>query len=261
MDLPQIESHPDPAEQRLRDSRRFRGAALLATAFVAVLWWIRLFEHVFGDFSALALRPREAFGAIGILTAPLLHASFAHLLSNSLPLLILITLSLAVVPRAAQRAFVLIWLGSGVGVWWLARDSAHLGASGLAHGLMFFVFAIGLLRRERAAIAAALIAFFLYGGMVLTVLPGDPQVSWETHLGGALAGVLAALLWYRRDPAPARKRYSWEDEEEAEAAHADADPLEPARPERVPVLWQRQAPSRGQVLPFPVRRPPDDDAR
>lgn len=261
MDLPQIESHPDPAEQRLRDSRRFRGAALVATGFVAVLWWVRVFEHVFGDFTALALRPREAWGAIGILTAPLLHASFAHLLSNSLPLLILITLSLAVVPRAAQRAFVLIWLGSGVSVWWLARDSAHLGASGLAHGLMFFVFAIGLLRRERAAIAAALIAFFLYGGMVLTVLPGDPQVSWETHLGGALAGVLAALLWYRRDPAPARKRYSWEDEEEAEAAHADADPLEPARPQHVPVLWQRQAPSRGQVLRFPVRRPPDDDAR
>lgn len=261
MDLPQIESHPDPAEQRLRDSRRFRGAALVATGFVAVLWWVRVFEHVFGDFTALALRPREAWGAIGILTAPLLHASFAHLLSNSLPLLILITLSLAVVPRAAQRAFVLIWLGSGVSVWWLARDSAHLGASGLAHGLMFFVFAIGLLRRERAAIAAALIAFFLYGGMVLTVLPGDPQVSWETHLGGALAGVLAALLWYRCDPAPARKRYSWEDEEEAEAAHADADPLEPARPQHVPVLWQRQAPSRGQVLRFPVRRPPDDDAR
>jgi len=256
MDLPQIEPHADPAEQRRRDSQRFRGAALLATAFVAALWWIRLLEQVLGEFPSLTLRPRDPWGAIGILTAPLLHASFGHLLSNTLPLLILITLSLAVVPRASKRAFVLIWLGSGVGVWWLARDSAHLGASGLGHGLMFFVFVIGLLRRDRPAIAAALIAFFLYGGMVLTVFPGDPQVSWETHLGGAASGVLAALLWYRLDPAPPRKRYSWEDEEDA--APADADPLEPARPDAVPMLWQRPPPPRGQVLRFPERRPPPD---
>lgn len=259
MDLPLLEPHLDPAEQRRRDGRRFRGAALAAIAFIGVLWWIRLFEQVLGDFPALALRPRDAWGAIGILTAPLLHASFGHLLSNTLPLLILITLGLAVVPRATQRAFALIWLGSGAGVWLLARESGHIGASGLGHGLMFFVFAIGLLRRDRPAIAAALIAFFLYGGMVLTVFPGDPQVSWEYHLGGALAGILSALWWFRLDPAPARKRYTWEDEEEAADVTGVDDPLEPPRPHEVPILWQHPVPSRGQILPFRPRRPPDDN--
>lgn len=258
MDLPHIEPDADPLEQRRRDSRRFRGAALVAIAFVAVLWWVLLFQQVLGDFPTLALRPREALGAIGILTAPLLHASFEHLLSNTLPLLILITLSLAVVPRAAIRAFVLIWLGSGIGVWLLARESSHIGASGLGHGLMFFVFTIGLLRRDRPAIAAALITFFLYGGMVITIFPGDPQVSWEYHLGGALSGILSALLWFRLDPPPARKRYTWEDEEDEDEPELDANPLEPARPNAVPVLWQRSEPERGQVLPFTPRPPPTD---
>src|SRR3546814_4881156 len=98
-----------------------------------------MFQHLFGDFPALALVPRTAHGLIGIITAPLLHGSFAHLVSNSLPLLLLITLSLSVVPRAAKRAFVVIWLLSGIFVWVFGRESSHIGASGIDHGLMFFL--------------------------------------------------------------------------------------------------------------------------
>jgi hypothetical protein len=124
---------------------------------------------------------------------------------------------------------------------------------------MFLVFALGLLRRDRAAIAAAMIAFMLYGGMLLTVLPREPGVSWQAHLGGALAGLVAAWLFRRSDPLPPRKRYSWE-LEEAQAAQAaamaDADrgQFEPGSPADVPVLWQRSEPERGAVLPFPERR-------
>src|SRR5690606_21455703 len=117
--------------------------------------------------------------------------------------------------------------------------------SGLTHGLMFFLFLLGLLRRDRPAIAAAMIAFFLYGGMLLTILPGDPKISWEAHMSGAFCGVLAALLWFRRDPAPARKRYSWEDEDEGIDALEEAlaaqerGMYEPPPPQDVPVLWVR----------------------
>jgi hypothetical protein len=104
-----------------------------------------------------------------------------------------------------------------------------------------------------------MIAFLFYGGMLLTVLPQEPGVSWQSHLGGALAGVLAALLFRRLDPALPRKRYSWEDEEEDTLLPLD-DELEPPLPREVPVLWQRtQAEdSRGVVLHFPPRpRDPD----
>ncbi len=254
MDLPLVDHHGDAAAQRKRDAARLRGAALSACAFLALLWWMHLFQHLFGEFPVLALHPRTLDGLIGVVTAPLLHGSFAHLVSNSLPLLILITLGLSVVPRATKRAFVVIWLFSGLFVWAVGRESGHIGASGLDHGLMFFLFVIGIARRDRPAVAAALIAFFMYGGMVLTILPNDPQTSWEYHLGGALAGTLSALLWRRLDPAPARKRYDWEDDEEGDTASPTGDTLEPSRPDDVPVLWQRPQAPTGQVLPFPERR-------
>lgn len=259
MDIPLIDQHRDRVAQQKSDARRLRGAALSAVAFLALLWWVHLFQHLFGDFPALALHPRELAGLVGILTAPLLHGSFAHLVSNSLPLLLLITLSLSVVPRAAKRAFAVIWLFSGIFVWAVGRDSGHIGASGIDHGLMFFLFVIGIVRRDRPAVAAALIAFFLYGGMVLSILPNDPQISWEYHLGGALAGTASAVLWRRLDPAPMRKRYDWEDEDDSDAGMASDTTLEPVRPNDVPVLWQRQETPTGQVLPFPKRQPPRNE--
>ena len=179
-------------------------------------------------------------------------------------MLVLGTLTLAVYPRSALRVVALVWLLSGIGTWLFGRPSVHIGASGLAHGLMFYLFLMGLLRRDRAAVATAMIAFFMYGGMLLSVLPGDPSISWEAHLFGAVSGLLAALIWYRRDPAPPRKRYSWEDEDESlepledGLAAQDRSVLEPDRPTDVPVLWQRDVPderddARGQVLPFRPR--------
>jgi hypothetical protein len=123
---------------------------------------------------------------------------------------------------------------------------------------MFLVFTLGLLRRDRPSIAAAMIAFFLYGGMLLTVLPREAGVSWQAHLGGAVAGVVAAWLFRRSDPLPPRKKYSWEIEEElAEpAAQRERDELELATPPEVRVLWQRPPvpDTRGVVLRFPPRR-------
>lgn len=104
-------------------------------------------------------------------------------------------------------AIPLVWLGSGLGPWLLADPGTHtLGASGLTHGLMFMIFMLGLLRRDRAAIAAGMIAFLFYGGMVLTILPRETGVSWQAHLGGAVAGLIATFLFRRLDPELPRKR-------------------------------------------------------
>ena len=261
MDLPLPQDPVDPIAQARHDRRRFFGALLLSGAFVALLWWIRMIEVAFAHpLTALGVRPGDWLGLFGVIAGPLIHGSTGHLVANTLPLLVLGTLTFAVYPRSAWRAIATIWLLSGLGIWLFGRPSSHVGASGLTHGLMFFLFALGVLRRDRPAISAALIAFFLYGGMLLTVLPGDPKVSWEAHLFGAFAGVLAALLWRRRDPAPLRKRYSWEDEDETLESSLQArerEMLEPPTPTQVPVLWHRPAPEqeRGVVLPFRPRAP------
>lgn len=253
MHLPTPDHPLDTPAQRAADRRRLMRALNASLAFILLLVAVFATQGQF-DAARWSVTPGTLAGLVGLATAPVLHGSLEHLAANAISLLMLGTLAGAVYPRATLRALPLLWLGSGLGAWLLgAAGTHHLGASGLTHGLMFLVFVLGVLRRDRPSIAAAMIAFLLYGGMLLTVLPREAGVSWQSHLGGAVAGVVAALLLRHRDPLAPRKRYSWEEEEEAMAAEHDA--LEPPSPTDVPVLWNRPEPrdERGVVLEFPPR--------
>lgn len=235
---------------------RFKRALNLSMVAVIALSVIFFLEGRAFDPGVFTIRPQLWSGLLGVVTAPLLHGSTEHLFNNAFSLLVLGTLAGTVYPQATKRALPLIWLLSGLGTWAIAQAGGdHLGASGVIHGLGFMVFVLGVLRRDRPAIAAAMIAFFFFGSMLLTVLPQEQGVSWEYHLSGALAGVLAAVLWRHADPPPPRRRYSWEDEP---GSGGDADILEPPSPTDVPVLWQRPEPDPNNVLPFPAR-PRDSD--
>src|SRR5512133_2386354 len=161
MHLPTPETPPDSPQQRAADRRRLQRALNASLAAVLALAAVFSAQPAF-DWTALAIAPHAAAGLIGIATAPLLHGSLEHLGANAVALLLLGTLSGTVYPRATLRALPLLWIGSGLGAWWLGDvGTRHLGASGIAHGLMFLVFGLGLLRRARPAIAAAMLAFFL----------------------------------------------------------------------------------------------------
>jgi len=192
---------------------RLRQSLLIVAAFVALLWGIELLDrgldlHLY----RLGVYPQAVSGLPGILFAPLIHGSWYHLLSNSSALLILGTALLYGYPRAAKPVLAFVYIGSGIGVWLLARHSWHFGASGLTHGVMFFIFTTGILRRDKLSIALALIVFLLYGNMIWTIFPQEPNISYESHFFGALTGVIAAFLFRDRDPLPPAKKYDWEDE-------------------------------------------------
>lgn len=188
-------------------------AFLVAASFTAMLWAIQVLAAVLDiPLGMLGVRPGQFTGLHGVLTAPLAHGSFTHLLANTPPLLVLGTAMLYGFPRAARVALPMIWLGAGLGVWLFARDAAHLGASGLTYGMMFFVFVIGVLRRDRPSMGLAMIVAFLYGSMVWGVLPLKPGISFEFHLFGAFAGVVAAFVLRRRDPLAEPPRYEWEED-------------------------------------------------
>jgi membrane associated rhomboid family serine protease len=206
---------PDPAHTGSERARaNFRLAVKMALGFVALIWLIQLLNWALdlgpADFG---VRPRQLAGLTGILFAPLVHDGFAHLIANSLPLLVLGTAMLYLYPSAALRVLPAVYLGTGVAVWLFARGSAHVGASGLIYGLVSYIFAAGLIRRDRRAIAASLLVCFMYGALVWGVLPIEPGVSWETHLAAALIGLLLAIALRRLD-IPLRVRYSWENEED-----------------------------------------------
>ena len=242
-----------------RDRRRLLLAFNLSLAFVALLVVVFALQPRL-PVSALAVSPRDLSSLLGLLTAPLLHGSVAHLAANATALLILGTLAGSVYPRATVRTIPLMWLASGLGAWLLGEEGTrHLGASGVTHGLMFLVTTLGLLRRDRPSIAAGMIAMLFYGGSVLTVLPHGDGISWQSHLGGAVGGILAGILFRRLDPEPPRKRYSWEiEEEKAQRSAGERDSLEPPSPDEVPVLWHRDGGDEdpcGKVVAFPPRRP------
>ena len=234
--------------------QRFRRALNISLGFIALLFACFYLQQRF-DYQQLSLQPGVWAGLMGILTAPLLHGSFEHLFSNSFSILILGTLVGTVYPKASIRALPVIWILSGVGTWFLAIKGFHIGASGITHGLMFFLMTMGVLRRDRASIAAAFIGILLFGGMLLSVLPQQPDISWEYHLSGALAGVLSALLWRKLDPAPPRPVYSWDEETDEDQSNDDSQTLEPPRPQEVPVLWHRSDPANEKSVVLIFRRP------
>lgn len=194
----------------------FRLAVKLALSFIAVMWVIHVSSWLL-DLApeGLGVRPREWSGLPGIFIAPLVHGGFAHLISNSLPLLVLGPAMLYLYPNSALRVLPAIYVGPGIAVWLFGRASAHIGASGLVYGLVGYIFVAGMIRRDRRAVAASLLVSFMYGALVWGVLPIKPRVSWETHLAAAVIGVLLAIALRRLD-LPPRKRYAWEGEQDGE---------------------------------------------
>ena len=193
---------------------RFKQSLFIAVAFVALLFGIELLDRSLNlQLHRFGVYPLDPVGLRGILFAPLIHGTWYLLLSNSFAPLILGTALLYGYPRAAKPVLALVYIGSGIGVWLFARHSYHFGASGLTHGMMFFIFTTGILRRDKLSVALSLIVFLLYGNMVWSIFPQEPGISYESHFFGAVTGILAAFLLRDRDPALPVKTYDWEDEE------------------------------------------------
>lgn len=166
--------------------------------FILIIWGIYFFEifaHI--DLSVLGVYPRTIGGLTGVLFAPLLHGNLPHLLSNTFPILLLGTTIFFFYPRAANRIFFLSYFGTNVLVWVFARPAIHIGASGIVYGLAFFLFFIGFFRKDFVSVTISILAIFFYGGIIYGMFPGEPFVSYETHLFGGLIGFSCAFYFRR----------------------------------------------------------------
>ena len=188
------------------------GALLLLLIFAAAIWLVQIVnEFLFANglnrygLSPLALPYRglsnldlsASYAAVslrGILLSPLLHGSFSHLLSNTLPLLVL---GGFVALRGAKTligvSLFVVVLG-GLLVWLVGRPAVHIGASGLVFGYFGYLLAQGWYERSFLSILVAVAVLLLYGGLIFGALPQSGFISWEGHLFGLIAGVLAARM-------------------------------------------------------------------
>ncbi|MEJ7728677.1 MAG: rhomboid family intramembrane serine protease [Polyangiaceae bacterium] len=168
---------------------------------LALLWVLEIVDQLFlhGSLDQLGIRPRTLTGLRGILLAPLLHGGFAHLVSNSVPLLVLGWMVMLRETRHIFPVTALATLVGGLGVWLVgAPGSVHIGASIVVFGYLGYLLLRGWFERSLWSIVGSLFVAVLYGGLVLGVLPGQAGVSWEGHLFGFLGGVLAARLMRKK---------------------------------------------------------------
>lgn len=181
-------------------------------------------EWIKFDLRDLGLAPRTATGLIGIITYPLLHADWKHIVDNSITAFVLLLGLFSFYGKLARPVILWSWIMSGVWMWIAARSGNHIGFSGVIYALAAFIFFSGVFRKHFRLMSLSLIVVFLYGSMVWGVLPIKPGISWEGHLFGAIAGII--LAFYYRTDGPQRPKYSWELEEEEKEKHPWEEEIE-----------------------------------
>ncbi|MFA0964248.1 rhomboid family intramembrane serine protease [Roseivirga sp. BDSF3-8] len=186
------------------EARKFRRSLLFTLAFTSILWLVKgMEEWAVGDLGYLGILPRTLHGTFGIVTAPLIHGDLTHLLSNTFPLILLGVGVFYFYDKIALEVFGWIYLTTGFWVWLAARgDAYHIGASGIVYGLMGFLFFSGVFRRDVRGVAISLAVLFLYGGMILGMSPGNPEISYESHILGMLAGAFCAFHFRKANSEP-----------------------------------------------------------
>ena len=194
-------------------------ATIPALVMCALIWLIFLidFSQVLRfNFSLLGIYPRQWIGLSGVVFSPFVHGSFSHLISNTVPLLILITLLFYFYNQIAFKSLTLLWLLSGFFTWLIGRNSYHVGASGLIFALVFFLFFSGLFRKYIPLVAVSMVVAFVYGSTVWSIFPIteyiDVNLSWEAHLSGAAAGLIVAFVF--RSRGPQKPEVLWEEDGE-----------------------------------------------
>ncbi len=170
--------------------------------FVALLWILEIVDSILPrNLDQYGVQPRSDEGLVGILFAPVLHAGFDHLSANTVPVIVLGFLVLVSGIGQGWAATAIIWVVGGVGVWLIAPgNEVHLGASVLVFGWLVYLIVRGVFTHSAGQIILGLVLVFLYGGLLFGVLPGQPGVSWQGHLFGAIGGGVAAASLNDRKP-------------------------------------------------------------
>ncbi len=162
--------------------------------FVILLYAIYI-VGLFIPITKFGIVPRTMDGLLGVFTAPFLHRGIWHLVSNTIPLFVLLNVLYHFYPKKTISVILFTVLVGGILVWLFAREANHIGASGLIYGLAAFLITNGILEREFVPILVSIAVAFVYGGLIWGIFPSlRSHISWESHLFGAVSGVLIAFL-------------------------------------------------------------------
>ncbi|MFC3195209.1 rhomboid family intramembrane serine protease [Marinicella sediminis] len=186
MKIPHLD--PDYAKKR---RRQWPKAFRLGLIFLAAIWLLFLLAQVlplvqFGN------KPRTLEGLLGLISMPFIHSGWPHLIDNSLPVFVATVALFGNYPKVASRVMIWSILLTGLLVWVFGRNVNHIGSSGLFYALLSYLFVSGFLKKDIQSVGISIAIAFMYGYIIWGIFPGQPGISWESHMFGFLTGVFLA---------------------------------------------------------------------
>ena len=204
-------------DEKQVEKKRFIYSLIFPLVFTAILWLVKGVEVLTdSSFHTWGIYPLDVKGLRGIIFSSFIHGSWEHIINNTPPVLVLSVALFYFYRQISYKVFFLIWVIHGFWLWFFARESYHIGASGIVYGLGAFLFVSGVIRKNTHLLAIAMIVAFLYGSMVWGIFPIEERVSWEGHLTGMAAGIILSIYYKNYGPPPniGRWKHEMPDEEE-----------------------------------------------
>lgn len=167
--------------------------------FILILWGIRIIDSILPiDLNQFGIVPRTSVGLLGVIFAPLLHGNYYHLISNTIPILVLLLIMFSFYPKIALIVIVeSVLIGGGL-VWLFGRSASHIGISGLIYSLATFLIVAGIYKKDMKSLLVSIGVLIAYGGLVWGIFPGRYWISWEGHLFGAIVGGILAYFQFKK---------------------------------------------------------------
>jgi len=176
--------------------KKSKSIFLIPITYIIAIWFIYWVEINFNfNFNKYGVFPRTLEGFRGVFLTHFIHSNTSHLFNNSIPLFVLLSSLFYFYRDVAYKVLLLGAVCTGFFTWCIARESYHIGASGVVYLLFSFVFFSGIIKKHYRLVALSFIVIFLYGSMIWYVLPIKDGISWEGHLSGFLVGLYFAIRY------------------------------------------------------------------
>lgn len=194
------------------EKNRILNAIIYPILFVILIGLIHFIQFVFSlDFYWLGIYPHKLSAIGGIVSSVFIHGNFNHLFNNAVPLLILGSALFYFYKPIALKVVVWIVLMGGFWTWIMARESYHIGASGLIYGLFSFLLLSGFIRLNKQLISLSFFVVIVYGSMVWGIFPVKLNISYEAHFWGFVSGIILAIFY--RKQGLQKEVFVWEEDE------------------------------------------------